>query len=82
MTRVPNNVATPDDQPKPDRQTAAFTGRVRRNQKRLTSDLNASYDLRVIDGSIMPRVTTGNTMAPCIVMGERTGEIPKACHGL
>jgi choline dehydrogenase len=27
--------------------------------------------LRVADGSIMPRVTTGNTMAPCVVIGER-----------
>jgi len=25
---------------------------------------------RVADGSIMPRVTTGNTMAPCVVIGE------------
>lgn len=27
--------------------------------------------LRVADGSIMPRVTTGNTMAPCVVIGEK-----------
>lgn len=26
--------------------------------------------LRVADASIMPRVTTGNTMAPCVVIGE------------
>jgi choline dehydrogenase-like flavoprotein len=39
-------------------------------------------NLRVADGSIMPRVTTGNTMAPCIVIGERAGEILKNCHGL
>jgi choline dehydrogenase len=32
-------------------------------------------NLRVADGSIMPRVTTGNTMAPCVVIGERAGEI-------
>jgi choline dehydrogenase-like flavoprotein len=25
--------------------------------------------LRIADGSIMPRVTTGNTMAPCVVIG-------------
>lgn len=31
--------------------------------------------LRVADGSIMPRITTGNTMAPCVVIGERMGEI-------
>jgi choline dehydrogenase len=27
--------------------------------------------LRVADGSIMPRTTTGNTMAPCVIIGER-----------
>jgi choline dehydrogenase len=36
--------------------------------------------LRVADGSIMPRVTTGNTMAPCFIIGERAGEILKAEH--
>ena len=30
--------------------------------------------LRVADGSIMPRVTTGNTMAPCVVIGEKAAE--------
>jgi choline dehydrogenase len=38
--------------------------------------------LRVADGSIMPRVTTGNTMGPCVVIGERAGEMLKAEHGL
>ena len=33
--------------------------------------------LRVADGSIMPRVTTGNTMAPCMSIGERMAEILK-----
>jgi choline dehydrogenase len=33
--------------------------------------------LRVADGSIMPRVTTGNTMAPCMIIGERMAEILK-----
>src|SRR5262249_33801702 len=28
-------------------------------------------NLRIADGSIMPRVITGNTMAPCIIIGER-----------
>jgi choline dehydrogenase len=37
-------------------------------------------NLRVADGSVMPRVTTGNTMAPCVVIGERAGEIMKAEH--
>jgi len=35
-------------------------------------------NLRIADGSIMPRVTTGNTMAPCVIIGERAGELIKA----
>jgi choline dehydrogenase len=31
--------------------------------------------LRIADGSIMPRVTTGNTMAPCVIIGERAAEV-------
>src|SRR5262249_36977065 len=38
--------------------------------------------LRVADGSIMPRVTTGNTMAPCVIIGERAGEILTLKHKL
>ena len=30
--------------------------------------------LRIADSSIMPRVTTGNTMAPCVVIGELASE--------
>ena len=26
--------------------------------------------LRIADASVMPRVTTGNTMAPCVVIGD------------
>jgi len=37
-------------------------------------------NLRIADGSIMPRVTTGNTMAPCVVIGERAGEILRQAH--
>jgi choline dehydrogenase len=37
-------------------------------------------NLRIADGSIMPRVTTGNTMAPCVIIGERAGEILRAEH--
>ncbi|HET9374249.1 MAG TPA: GMC oxidoreductase [Chthoniobacterales bacterium] len=36
--------------------------------------------LRIADGSIMPSVTTGNTMAPCVIIGERAGEILRAEH--
>jgi choline dehydrogenase len=38
--------------------------------------------LRIADGSVMPRVTTGNTMAPCVIIGERAAELLKAAHGL
>jgi choline dehydrogenase-like flavoprotein len=30
----------------------------------------------------MPRVTTGNTMAPCVIIGERAAEILRAKHKL
>jgi choline dehydrogenase-like flavoprotein len=39
-------------------------------------------NLRVADGSIMPRITTGNTMAPCVVIGERAAAEIKAEHRL
>ena len=32
-------------------------------------------NLRIADASIMPRVITGNTMASCIVIGERAAEV-------
>jgi choline dehydrogenase len=44
--------------------------------------VNGIENLRIADGSIMPRVTTGNTMAPCVIIGERAGEILKADHKL
>jgi choline dehydrogenase len=39
-------------------------------------------NLRIADGLIMPRVTTGNTMAPCVIIGERAAEILRAEHTL
>jgi choline dehydrogenase len=39
-------------------------------------------NLRIANGSIMPRITTGNTMAPCVIIGERAGEILRAEHKL
>jgi choline dehydrogenase len=32
-------------------------------------------NLRIADGSIMPRITTANTMAPCVLIGERAAEL-------
>ncbi|NDL63248.1 GMC family oxidoreductase [Enterobacteriales bacterium SAP-6] len=34
--------------------------------------------LRLADASILPDVTSGNTMAPCVVIGERAAEMIKA----
>jgi choline dehydrogenase len=31
--------------------------------------------LRIADASILPRVTTGNTMAPCVVIGEQAAAL-------
>ncbi len=39
-------------------------------------------NLRVADGSVMPRITTGNTMAPCVVIGEIAATSIKAARGL
>jgi len=38
--------------------------------------------LRIADGSIMPRITTGNTQAPCAVIGERAAEMIRLTHQL
>jgi choline dehydrogenase len=37
--------------------------------------------LRVADGSVMPQITTGNTMAPCVLIGERAAELALRAHG-
>ena len=39
-------------------------------------------NLRIADASIMPRITTGNTMAPCVVIGERAADMIKAAYGI
>lgn len=38
--------------------------------------------LRIADGSVLPRVTTGNTMAPCIVVGERAAAMIRESQAL
>lgn len=38
--------------------------------------------LRIADASIMPDVPSGNTMAPCVVIGERAAEIIRKAHGI
>ncbi|MCF5209434.1 GMC family oxidoreductase [Pseudomonas syringae] len=38
--------------------------------------------LRIADASIMPRITTGNTMAPCVVIGERAADLVLASQGV
>lgn len=38
--------------------------------------------LRVVDGSVLPKVTTGNTQAPCAVIGERAAAMLKLEYGL
>jgi choline dehydrogenase len=37
-------------------------------------------NLRIADGSIMPRITDRNTMAPCVIIGERAAEILRGAH--
>ena len=37
--------------------------------------------LRIADASVMPRVTVGNTMAPCVIIGQRVADMLKAKYG-
>jgi len=42
--------------------------------------VNGIENLRIADASIMPRIATGNTMAPCVIIGERAAEIILTKH--
>jgi len=44
--------------------------------------VNGIDGLRVADASIMPRITVSNTMAPCVVIGERAADMIRAAHGI
>lgn len=48
----------------------------------MSTNSRTEQNLRVADGSIMPRITAANTMAPCVVIGERAAEEIKAEHRL
>jgi choline dehydrogenase len=39
-------------------------------------------NLRIADASVMPRITTTNTMAPCVIIGERASQMLRHDHGL
>jgi choline dehydrogenase len=39
------------------------------------------HGLRIADGSVMPAITTGNTMAPCVMIGERAAQLLRIAHG-
>jgi choline dehydrogenase len=36
--------------------------------------------LRIADASVMPEITTGNTMAPCVMIGERAASLVLKAH--
>ena len=38
--------------------------------------------LRIADASVLPRVTAGNTMVPCVIVGEHAARAVKKEHGL
>ncbi len=49
----------------------------------LAPDAGYGIDLlRIADASILPNVPSGNTKAPCVVIGERAADIIRRAHGI
>lgn len=38
--------------------------------------------LRIADASVLPDIISGNTMAPCVVIGERAAQMIKASYAI
>jgi choline dehydrogenase-like flavoprotein len=62
--------------------TNAVVTRIKAKGARATGVEVVHEGLRTADGSIVPRVTTGNTMAPCIIIGERAASMIREDYGL
>jgi len=60
---------------------AAAMGRDEMSVVNSKLQVNGVEGLRIADASIMPRVTVGNTMAPCVVIGQRAADMIKAEYG-
>ncbi|WP_435159247.1 GMC oxidoreductase [Amycolatopsis sacchari] len=37
--------------------------------------VRGTQNLRIADASVLPRITSGNTMAPCVVVGYRAAAL-------
>ncbi|MFC0389628.1 GMC family oxidoreductase [Muricoccus vinaceus] len=59
----------------------AKMGRDRMSVVDATLKVYGVIGLRVADASVMPRVTTGNTQAPCAIIGERAAGMIRREHG-
>jgi GMC oxidoreductase len=81
-TKEPQEVPLPKNHRKLQENHNVFNEYSRQNANAIDLKVYGIENLRIADGSIMPRVTTGNTMAPCVIIGERAGDILKADHKL
>lgn len=57
----------------PDPATSVVDGRLR---------VHKMKNLRVIDASVMPTLTSGNTQAPTYMVAERASDLVKEDHGM